>query len=815
MKKTAVQNKEDLAKASETYHFIGIGGIGMSGLARILLAQGKKVTGSDLSSNYVTQGLEQSGAKVFFGHDKNHVADGATVVFSTDIPNDNPELAVAKLKNLRLMHRSDLLHALATEKEIVAVAGTHGKTTSTSLLIHVLKSANFDPSFAVGGVMNNYATNAGEGAGAHFVLEADESDGTFLKYDYSAAIVTNIDTDHIAHFGSFEKVIESFDAFIKKSTNKRLLWVCADDVRLKQYSTTAMTYGFSPDADAIISDFSQHGFEISFTITFEGKVYKDIRVPLTGIHNARNAASVFLMALSLQVKPEAIYSAFSTFCGAKRRMDKKGDIQSVQLYDDYAHHPTEIKTTLHALRLAVCEKRIIAIFQPHRYSRMRYVLDELPGAFSEADCVIVTDLYTAQEKPVEGVSTEKIVSLIKSSHPNVQYIPRSELAAKVREQLMPHDVVITLGAGDITKVGGEIKDSIEKQGIKKLQVLVLLGGKSCEHEVSCTSSKTALTHLNRGLYAVSAIRIGLDGAMQKMNGDGTCVENKTGELLSKEVLDEFMRADVVMPILHGPYGEDGTIQGFLEILNKPYTGCDTRASAISMDKIVCKQIAEQVGVPTTPFVACDYDEWIKRSDAILQEVRSRLTLPYFVKPSHLGSSVGVTKVTNEKELRNACERAFAYDTHVLIEQGIAMREIEYALLGNHAIHIPAPAEVKTGGQFYSYEAKYATTGFPVDVVAPLSEEDIERGRRLAEKMYRKVGCTGLARIDMFLDAQGVFYFNEINPIPGMTPNSAYPKIMGRSIGLEKLFDQLIILAFERSRRAERVFGYSCKNLSRS
>lgn len=442
-----------------TYHFIGIGGIGMSGLARMLIERGKKVTGSDASSSYVTDGLAQIGAKIFIGHAKDHVPDGATVIYNSDIPKDNPELQLAREKNYPLMHRSDLLLKLMQDHRILAVAGTHGKTTTTSLLTHLFLTAKLDPSFAVGGMLAGYDVNARGGRSDYFLVEADESDGTFLKYPYNAAIVTNIDNDHLAHFGTWDNLVASFNTFIEKAPAPVRLFYCLDDPTLASMQLAGTSYGFSKDADLGISNFRANGWQITFDLEVAGRSYKDIICNLTGRHNALNAAAVFGMGLLFGIDEATIRLAFASFAGVKRRLEKKGECGGMLVFDDYAHHPTEIRATLKALRGAAPKSKIIAVFQPHRYSRMRYVMKDFDHVFEDADVVVLTDLFTAKEMPVEGVTTEAILEEIQKSCKVCQYIPRDALVNELASFASEASVMVTLGAGDITKVGKQLVES--------------------------------------------------------------------------------------------------------------------------------------------------------------------------------------------------------------------------------------------------------------------------------------------------------------------------------------------------------------------
>jgi UDP-N-acetylmuramate--alanine ligase len=801
----------------EVYHFIGIGGIGMSGLAKILLGRGKIVTGSDIAESYVTKALQMQGASVHIGHHEKHITESATVIFSSDIPKTNPELSAAEKYQCKLLHRSDLLLELMREHKVLAIAGTHGKTTTTALLTHVLKCASFDPAFAVGGMMLGLDVNASDGKGEYFVAEADESDGTFLKYNYHSAIITNIDTDHLAHYGTWEKLLEAFNEFACKSKNEKQLFYCADDAVLKKMNFTGVSYGFTSGCDVQGKNFRQEGFSVFFDVEYEDKHYENIELNLLGKHNALNALAVFGQALSIGVPVAALRKAFISFPGVKRRMEKKGEECKVLVVDDYAHHPTEIKVTLKGLRQAVKERKIIAVYQPHRYSRMRFILKDFAAVFDDADHIVVTDLYAAGESPVEGVTTEKIIEEIKSSvKVAVQYIPRSELVQKLHGMVRPHDVVATLGAGDITKAAGELAALLKKEKSQKYSVGVIYGGTSCEHEVSCSSVRNFINNLDKELYDIQLFQIGLDGHFRKAHTDLQLEKDDSDQILSPKLFSALMSCDLFIPVLHGPYGEDGTIQGFLETLKKPYVGCDVRSCALSMDKALMKAVALYHGISTAEFVAFDLLDWENGREKIIHDISSKLNYPVFAKPSHLGSSVGVTKAQDEKELIAAIERAFQYDTHVLVEQGIKGREIEFAIRGNFDVHMPDPGEVIANGKPQTYDSKYSEDGFTGEGKANLSREKMEEGKEIAEKVYRLASCQGLARIDFFLDDDQKYWFNEINPFPGFTPTSLYPKMIeAGQIKMSNLIDELIIFALARVRLQDKIFSFSCKNLGRT
>jgi UDP-N-acetylmuramate--alanine ligase len=444
------------------YHFIGVGGIGMSGLARILCQQGESVSGSDLSANDVTRGLESLGAKIHVGHDAAYVSANDIVVYSTQVKRDNPEFRAASDLQCPLWHRSDLLHHLTRGKVPLAIAGTHGKTTTTSLMTSVLVEAGWDPCYAIGGVVPQLQSNASWGNGVYFVLEADESDGTFLTYQPEGAIVTNIDGDHLDHYRNESNLIEAFRKFLSGVGNKQWLFWCADDCQLVQLCQEGVSYGFHADAQLRISNLRQTGWSLCFDIDWQRKSYRDIEVALTGRHNALNASAVFGFALSLGIPEEAIRAAFRQFKGVKRRCELKGIHDDVMVIDDYGHHPTEVAVTLQALRKAEPNRRLVAVFQPHRYSRTQQCATEFGTAFDAADHLFVTDLYAAMEEPIPGVDCHLVIREVQKKSPvPCEYIPRASLGEDLAQFLKPNDLVVTLGAGDITKGGVEILNALK------------------------------------------------------------------------------------------------------------------------------------------------------------------------------------------------------------------------------------------------------------------------------------------------------------------------------------------------------------------
>ena len=732
------------------YHFIGLGGIGMSALARILLQRGEKVRGSDQVASALLDQLQDEGAQI-----GSEIQPGDTVVYSTSIRDDHPELQRAKELNLSLIHRADLLHQLIGMHKPLLVAGSHGKTTVTALLTSVLLEAKFDPTFAIGGILLREQTNGSTGKGPYSVAEADESDGSFLKTAAYGAIVTNLGREHLNFWKTAEQLADGFRMFFLRVQNQNHLFWCADDPALSALHPPGSSYGFSSSASYRLSNFVQTERGISFDLNH----FSTIELALFGKHNALNGAAVFALARSLGIPEETIRRAFCSFQGTKRRLELVGTNHNIQFYDDYGHHPTEIRATLSALRQKIRERRLVVLFQPHRFSRIADLLSCYETCFSETDLLIVTDVYAAGEQPIPGIDGKSIAEKL-----GTRYIPRPLLEQTVGELLQFGDAVLTLGAGDITSIGR----ALLKQDIKKLTVGVLFGGVSPEHDISIVSAKSIISALNR-IHQIKPLKIEKDGSWNFE-------------------LDELRQCAICIPVLHGPQGEDGMIAGMLDTFGIPYVGCDYSSAALCMQKAWTKQIAEAHGIRTTPYI-----EW--KGDA------SDIRYPVWVKAVHLGSSIGVSRATNEEELQKALSLSLCYDDRAIIEQEIVGREIEFAVMGNEWIRVGAALEILCEGEFYDYKKKYGSQPTKVETPARLTAEQEKRGKELAIRAYEACGCKGLARVDFFLDEQGEFILNEINPMPGFTATSHYPKMWeAMRLSQTDLLDELLILALHRSRK---------------
>jgi len=456
-----------------TIHFIGIGGIGMSGIAEVMHNLGYKVQGSDVAEGYVVEGLRKRGIPVAIGHKAENLGDAAVVVTSTAIKRGNPEVELALEKRIPVVRRAEMLAELMRLKSTVAVAGTHGKTTTTSMVAALLDAGGVDPTVINGGIINSYGSNARLGASDWMVVEADESDGSFLRLDGTFAIVTNIDPEHLDHYGSFEKVKDGFVEFIENVPFYGAALLCLDHPEVQAIiprvrDRRVVTYGFSAQADIrgvnVTPIPGGNRYEVIIrnrdgsTRSIEG-----VELPMPGRHNVQNSLAAIGVALELGVPDEVIRTGFAKFAGVKRRFTKVGEVDGVTIIDDYGHHPVEIRAVLSAAREGA-QGRVIAVAQPHRFTRLHDLMDEFQTAFNDADIVYVAPVYAAGEQPIEGVDATALVSGLKMrGHRAAQEISGPDaLAAELAQVAKPDDMIICLGAGDITKWAAGLAEAIGK-----------------------------------------------------------------------------------------------------------------------------------------------------------------------------------------------------------------------------------------------------------------------------------------------------------------------------------------------------------------
>jgi UDP-N-acetylmuramate--alanine ligase len=441
-------------------HFVGIGGIGMSGIAEVLLNLGFTVTGSDLRTTDITTRLEELGAQVLYGHKGENVQDADVVVTSSAVRQDNPEVLEARKRSIPVIQRAEMLAELMRMKYSVAVAGAHGKTTTTSLVASVLRNAGLDPTCVIGGRLNSLGTNAKLGSSKFLVAEADESDGTFLKLFPTVAVVTNIDLEHLDFYKGLDDIKAAFLTFVNKVPFFGLVILCLDNENLASLIPSIgrryVTYGLSEKADLRAVDLRNDGFGTTFGVVYQGEKLGEIHLSTPGVHNVVNALAAIAVGIELDIDFELMRDALGQFSGIHRRLELKWK-DRIRLIDDYGHHPTEIKATLSAIR-SVWKGRIIVAFQPHRYTRTRALADEFVTSFGEADVLILTEIYAASEERIEGISGSLLADRIRAGgHKKVEFAPtKEEVVRLVSEIAEPGDMVVTLGAGDIYKVGDEL-----------------------------------------------------------------------------------------------------------------------------------------------------------------------------------------------------------------------------------------------------------------------------------------------------------------------------------------------------------------------
>ncbi|WP_410514304.1 UDP-N-acetylmuramate--L-alanine ligase [Paenibacillus sp. BR2-3] len=455
---------------TERVHFIGIGGYGMSAIARVMLEMGYTVTGSDVAAQELTEKLIAKGAKVYIGHTAEQVKGADLVVYSTALSNDNVERVEAERLNIPIIHRSQMLARLLNERKGVAVAGAHGKTTTSSMIALVMEECGVDPTYIIGGEIMNVGTNAKAGQGEFVVAEADESDGSFLQYHPWLGIVTNIEADHLENYGGdFNRLKAAYVQFMNHLGEDGTAIVCVDDENvvslLPEVNGKVITYGVKTQtADYLATDIVLGDRQVSFTMSGYGEVLGHIELSVPGQHNLYNAMATVIACLKAGIPFQDIAGAIVKFNGAKRRFQVLGEVNDILVIDDYAHHPTEIQATISAAKAT--GKRIIAVFQPQRYTRTFFLLDAFSRAFAEADEVIITDIYSpAGEKQIEGVTSAKLVELIvQNSNAGARYLPRKEdVLADLQDRVVPGDLVVTMGAGDIWKVGHALADYLKKR----------------------------------------------------------------------------------------------------------------------------------------------------------------------------------------------------------------------------------------------------------------------------------------------------------------------------------------------------------------
>lgn len=704
------------------FHLVGIGGAGMSVLAQMLLREGFKVTGSDSTESPVTQDLVDSGVTVYIGHSACNVHEPCALVVTDAVDlKSNPEVLRAEELGYPRFRRSQVLGWQLRKRKVIAVTGTHGKTTTSGYISRMLIEFGFDPMVVVGARVPEFQGRNITASGEWAVVEACEAYDSFHDLLPNIVVLTNLEMDHGDFHQSFESLQESVLRFVRSLPEDGVLVFCADD----------------PGAAAIAAQFI--GQKVGYSLQEWPEDSTELALP--GKHNRLNACAALAVAdvLGLDLKKAA--EALKSFRGAERRLQLV-EGSPIPLIDDYAHHPTELIASISAIRERYPDRRVIAVFQPHLYSRTRDHLEAFASALELADYVFVTDIYPAREAPIPGISSARIVEKIINTP--ARYIPsKFVLPRAIAAEAGENDVVLVMGAGDIDRIVPEILKELKRPFTGK--TLVVYGGSSAEREVSILSANA------------------VEQAMEKLKIPAIKID--IFELLARERPLELFRAehrpDVAFLAVHGTHAEDGAIQGLLEMLGVAYTGSEQRACTLAMDKQLAKLIVSKEGVNVP------WGLMIRAGEPLPGEVQ----FPLIVKPNREGSSIGVSRVHDQSELTAALNKLWETYDEVLIERLLIGTEISVPVLGSRAL--PAVELVPESG-IYDFAAKYTPGATEEIVPARLDEEVLQKAQEVALIAHRALGCRGATRTDMIVSG-GIPYFLELNTLPGLTPTSILPR----------------------------------------
>lgn len=774
-----------LLEETQSYHFIGVGGAGMSAIAYVLLKKGYRVSGSDLHASEATARLSSCGAAIFMGHAAANLYDVGAVVLSSAIRPDNPELIEARLRGLPIYHRADVLAALLNQCDGIAVAGSHGKTTTTSMIAYLLEKAGLDPNVLIGGDLEAIGGNAKVGESSYLVAEADESDGSFLKFTPQIAVVTNIENDHMDHYGNETEIRKAFVQFINQVKPGGFAVLGLDSPAVKmvvaKIKTPYISYALNGDAEYTARNIVTRGTETTFEVWRWGELQGTMSIGVPGRHNVMNCLACVAVGIYLGITFGQIASIMPGFGGAKRRFQTKGKESGIWVVDDYGHHPTEVLTTLHGAKAATTG-RVVCVFQPHRFSRTQLLAHEFGTAFSPADVLVLTDIYSAGEDPIEGISGETIVREVqRQTGQLVYYCPD---AAALEECILPllrsGDLLITMGAGNIFQTGERIverltKKSLEAINMQRKKIGVVMGGPSAEREVSMNTGNAIVAALREKDYDVVGIDLDPPRFVEQLRENGV---------------------EIVFNAIHGLFGEDGRLQGALELLGIPYTGSGVLASAVAMDKGMSKRLFVSTNIPTPRYQLLKRDQGM--GPDVLQQVLDEFEPPFVVKPSTQGSTIGLTIVQEAEELAAALEKAFSYDTEVLVEEFIDGTELTVGILGGSSPEALPVIEIVPYSGVYDYHAKYTKGATEYFVPARIDAETARLTKEVAIEAFKILGCSGVARVDVRLDPSNHPYVLEVNTIPGMTGTSLVPKAAAAAgMSFPELCERILLMTSGR------------------
>lgn len=709
--------------------FVGIGGAGMSAIAPLFASRGYLVAGSDAVDSEALAKLRAVGIDAQAGHGADRIRKGMTLVVSDAIDlGSSPEARKALELGLPMFRRSQALGALLAKKRLIAVTGTHGKTTTSGMIAEALRALSAEPLAVIGAEIPQWGAATLDGEGEWAVAEACEAYDSFHDLTPEIVVLTNLEPDHLDFHGSYERLAESVARFA--SSAKALVYNAEDEGATeiaKRLSTPTIPYRASE---------------------FSG----ELAAP--GEHNRSNAAGALAALAAAGFDRTSATLAIGGYVGAERRLQVLRDGE-IAVVDDYAHHPTEIAASLSALRERFPGRRLIVMFQPHLYSRTKECLPDFAPALSQADYVFLTDIYPAREAAIPGISSALIAEGLKTPF---RYIPsRRFLALEARKIARVGDVVISMGAGTITESGHEFARMLDQGERARPRVAVVYGGDSPEREISLLTGQQASEALRSRGYDAYLVDV-----TELLMGQGS-IAPLIGE----------RRPDLAFLAVHGSNAETGAIQGFFDLLHLPYTGSDLLASALCIDKQATKDILNREGIRTPEGTIATRDTaWI------------HVNPPLVVKPNAQGSTVGLTFVEDLSELQPAIATALRYDDRALIEERISGIEISVPVLGDRTL--PA-AEIRPRSGRYDFGSKYQEGATDEIIPAELPEEILKEAERLSLAAHRAMGCRGATRTDMIVRGNEIFVL-EVNTLPGLTKTSLLPNC-ARAAGIE--FEDLV------------------------
>jgi UDP-N-acetylmuramate--alanine ligase len=736
----------------------------MSALARILIAKGYEVSGSDIATSRTVEALKRLGAQIAIGHQGAAVHGSDLVVVSDAIPlEENPETIEAARLDLPRIRRSRLLGLILEGYRVIAVTGSHGKTTTTAVLTQILAAQSGDPLGIVGAEIPAWGGNVRFGGGPFAVVEACEAYEGYFDLHPEFVLLTNLEADHLDYHGTPEALVESVKTFVRRATGEPPLFYCADDEGTHTVAADfhkAISYGFEQGGHVARYE--------AGTLSYENV---SVRPSLIGRHNALNCWGAIVAAAHITgASFEQLLPHLASVSGAERRLEKVGEENGILVYDDYAHHPTEIRASLNALRETYPGRRIVCVYQPHLYSRTQHFQSQFAPVLALADVVVMTDIYPAREEPLAGISSLLIVEDLERRGRPVWYVPsRFRLPRAVGRIAEKGDIVVGMGAGNIEEFPRAFLAELARRS-RPLRIAVLAGGYSAEREVSLHSGRMVARALRSKGYDVEEY-------------DPERILFSKAQSLRALVGPE--RPDLAFLALHGTGAEDGRIQAFLDLLELPYTGGGPIASALAMDKQAAKDILSKHNIPV-PFGICL---------GAHESLPADLPLPAVVKPRSQGSTVGVTFVRSRAELEAALQLAWKYDEAALVEEWVEGVELSVPVVGDEAL---PPVEIVPKSGTYDFAAKYTPGATEEIVPARVAEEIQERAKDLALRAHRVLGLLDLSRTDLIVRESGELVVLEVNSLPGMTSTSLVPR-SAASVGIsfEDLCERILHSAMKR------------------